>query len=160
MRPSNSMTQMSRSAFLALSIAACFPTMVAFAAEPDSAQPKMRTDLAIATASGLTGAQEVPPVDTTASAVSHIIVGGNLAVSGTVDTSGIKGTVAHIHQGAAGTNGPPVITLVKTTETQWSVPAGATLTPAQFKTYQAGGLYVNVHSAAHPSGEIRMQLKP
>jgi CHRD domain len=160
MRSSNSMTRLSGSALLTLSIAACFPTLVAFAAEPVSPEPKMQTDLPIATAAGLTGAQEVPPVDTTASAVSHITVGGNLAVSGTVDTNGIKGTAAHIHEAAVGANGPPIITLVKSSETQWSVPAGATLTPAQYKTYKAGGLYVNVHSAAHPSGEIRMQLKP
>lgn len=160
MRSSNSMARFSGSAVLALGVAACIPAIVAFAAEPKSTQTPMQTDLPVTTASGLTGAQEVPPVDTTASAVSHIAIGGNLAVTGTVDTSGIKGTVAHIHQGAAGTNGPPVITLVKTSESQWSVPAGATLTPAQYTIYKAGGLYVNVHSAAHPSGEIRMQLKP
>ena len=120
----------------------------------------MQTERASASASGLTGAQEVPPVDTAASGVAHITVSGNLAVSGTVETSGIQATVAHIHQAAVGANGPPIITLVKSSETQWSVPEGASLTPAQYKAYKAGGLYVNVHSAAHPSGEIRMQLKP
>jgi hypothetical protein len=34
------------------------------------------------------------------------------------------------------------------------------LTPEQLKSYQAGELYVNVHSAANKGGEIRAQLKP
>ena len=42
----------------------------------------------------------------------------------------------------------------------WSVPAGARLTDAQYDSYQAGNLYVNVHSANHQGGEIRAQLRP
>ena len=34
------------------------------------------------------------------------------------------------------------------------------LTDDQFKAYKAGELYVNVHSAANPGGEVRAQLKP
>ena len=30
----------------------------------------------------------------------------------------------------------------------------------QLKAYKAGELYVNVHSAANPGGEVRAQLKP
>ena len=68
--------------------------------------------------------------------------------------------MAHIHLAPPGTNGPPIITLVKTSETVWSVPDGAMLTDDQFKSFKDGNLYVNVHSAAHPGGEIRTQLKP
>jgi hypothetical protein len=108
----------------------------------------------------LSGDQEVPPVETLASGRSDIVIGDDRSVSGGVDTSGVDGTAAHIHQGAAGTNGPVIVTLTKILATRWSVPRGTKLTEAQFESYKAGLLYVNVHSAAHKSGEIRVQLKP
>ncbi len=66
---------------------------------------------------------------------------------------------AHIHEGASGKNGPDIITLKKTSDNEWSVPDDAKLTDAQYDAFKAGHLYVNVHSDAHKSGEIRGQLK-
>ena len=74
-------------------------------------------------------------------------------------TSGIAGTAAHIHEAAPGKNGPVIIPLAKKGDT-YTVPAGAKLTDAQFASFQAGNLYVNVHTAANSGGEIRAQLKP
>ena len=74
-------------------------------------------------------------------------------------TSGIAGTAAHIHEAAMGANGGVVVPLEQKSDGVWSVPAGARLTDAQVKTLNAGGLYVNVHSAANKGGEIRAQLK-
>lgn len=107
----------------------------------------------------LTGSQEVPPVKTAATARSMIVIGSDLSVTGTVATSGIEGTVAHIHLAPFGINGPPIITLLKTSATQWTVPAGAVVTQAQYDSFVRGDLYVNVHSAANPKGEIRLQLR-
>jgi hypothetical protein len=108
----------------------------------------------------LSGAQEVPPVTTSASGTGTIIVGADKAVSGSVTTTGVVGVAAHIHQGAMGQNGPVIIPLTKTADNVWSVPAGAALTDEQDKAFKAGNLYVNVHSAANKGGEIRGQLKP
>ncbi|RTZ48081.1 CHRD domain-containing protein [Candidimonas sp. SYP-B2681] len=108
----------------------------------------------------LSGAQEVPAVTTAAKGNGTITIGDDKTVSGSVTTSGVVGTVAHIHEGLAGKNGPPIITLEKKGENQWMVPANAKLTDAQYQAYKAGNLYVNVHSAAHKGGEIRDQLKP
>ncbi|HWJ06421.1 MAG TPA: CHRD domain-containing protein [Steroidobacteraceae bacterium] len=108
----------------------------------------------------LTGAEEVPPVSTAATGAGTIKVNDDMTVSGSVTTKGIKGVAAHIHSGAVGKNGPPVIPLEQTSPGVWSVPAGSKLTADQYKMFKAGELYVNVHSAAHKDGEIRGQLKP
>src|SRR3954447_13212714 len=116
--------------------------------------------LAAATKVTLSGDQEVPPVTTSASGNGTITVGDDKSVSGSVTTSGIAGMAAHIHEAAAGKNGPVAVPLTKTSDNVWSVPPGAKLNDAQFKSYKAGHLYVNVHSEAHKDGEIRGQLKP
>jgi hypothetical protein len=111
-------------------------------------------------ASELTGAQEVPPVTTKASGKNMITVAGDKSVSGSVTVDGVNATAAHIHQGAMGENGPVIVPLTKTSDKAFSAPPNAKLTDAQYAAYKAGNLYVNVHSAAHPGGEIRVQLKP
>jgi hypothetical protein len=107
----------------------------------------------------LSGDQEVPPVQTPATGSGSITVEDDKSVKGKITTDGIKGSGAHIHEGAVGKNGPDIITLKKTGDNEWSIPADAKLTDAQYDAYKAGGLYVNVHSDAHRSGEIRGQLK-
>jgi hypothetical protein len=108
----------------------------------------------------LSGDAEVPPVATKASGTGSIKVAADKTVSGAVTTTGVEGTAAHIHEGAAGKNGGVAVPLEKGAGGKWSVPAGVKLTDAQFDAFKAGNLYVNVHSAANPSGEIRAQLKP
>jgi CHRD domain len=108
----------------------------------------------------LTGAEETPPVTTTATGTGAITIAADKSVSGTIKTAGIVGTVAHIHVGAPGQSGPPIVTLDKTAEGVWAVPAGSKLTDEQYASFKAGNLYVNVHSAEHKPGEIRGQLKP
>lgn len=106
----------------------------------------------------LSGDQEVPPVTTAAKGSGTIIINDDMTIRGSVATTGVEGTMAHIHQGAVGKNGPPIITLTKSGD-NWMVPADAKLSDAQYKAFKAGELYVNVHSAAHKGGEIRGQLK-
>jgi hypothetical protein len=108
----------------------------------------------------LSGAEETPPVTTSASGAGTITIAADKSVSGTIKTSGIDGTVAHIHVGAPGQSGPPIITLNKGADGVWSVPPSSKLTDEQYASFKAGNLYVNVHSAEHKPGEIRAQLKP
>jgi CHRD domain len=108
----------------------------------------------------LSGSQEVPPVTTAASGSGTITVAADMAISGSVTTTGINGTAAHIHMGAMGTNGPVIVPLVKAGDGVWAVGTGAKLSDAQYAAFKAGNTYVNVHSEANKGGEIRGQLKP
>jgi hypothetical protein len=108
----------------------------------------------------LSGDQEVPPVKTAASGSGTIVISSDKSVRGSISTTGVDATAAHIHEGPAGKNGPVIIPLTKGPDNTWSVGPGAKLTDAQYASYLAGNLYVNVHSAANKGGEIRAQVKP
>jgi len=108
----------------------------------------------------LSGAEEVPPVSTRAAGSGVLTIGQDMAVSGGIATTGVVATMAHIHVGKSGANGPVAVTLARNGDSGWTVPPGARLTEAQYQAYKAGELYVNVHSEAHKGGEIRGQLSP
>ena len=107
----------------------------------------------------LSGANEVPAVSTSASGTGNVTVGSDRSVTATITVTGMNGTAAHIHEAAAGANGPVIVPFVKQGDNTFVAPPGAKMTEAQYDAYKAGRTYVNVHSAAHPSGEIRAQLK-
>lgn len=107
----------------------------------------------------LSGDQEVPAVKSAGSGTGLVLIGTDKTISGSVTSTGIDGTAAHIHEAAPGKNGSVIIPLTKDGNT-YAVPAGAKLTDTQFASYMAGNLYVNVHTKANPDGEIRGQLKP
>jgi CHRD domain len=65
-------------------------------------------------------------------------------------------TAAHIHLGAMGASGNVVVPLCGPCKS--SVKGTATLTKALLKDLKTHKLYVNVHTAKNPSGEIRGQL--
>jgi hypothetical protein len=107
----------------------------------------------------LTGAEEVPPVSAAGSGSGSFRVASDGTITGSVTTSGVQGTMAHIHRGAKGANGPIVVPLEKNGDT-YAVPAGRKLTPQQMDDLKAGNLYVNVHTNANKGGEVRGQLAP
>ena len=112
----------------------------------------------------LSGENEVPPVVTEARGFAalhlHHATG---EVEFRLSETGIQTpTMAHIHEGAAGTNGPVRIDLLSigggTFNPETPIQGRFTLTPTQITTMQGEGFYANVHSAAHPGGEIRGQV--
>ncbi len=107
----------------------------------------------------LSGGNEVPPVTTSASGTGTVTVNPDHTVSASITATGMTATASHIHEGAVGTNGPVIVPFTKTGDNTFAAPAGAKLTDSQYASYKAGNLYVNVHSAQHPGGEIRAQLK-
>jgi hypothetical protein len=65
---------------------------------------------------------------------------------------------AHIHRGAAGTNGPIVVPFVApTTGMSQGCVSVADALLNEIRS-DPGGFYVNVHTTAHPGGEIRGKL--
>lgn len=108
----------------------------------------------------LSGDQEVPAVMTKAAGSGTITIHADKSVSGSVTTTGVVATMAHIHHAPPGKAGPVIIPMVKSGEATWSVVPGAKLSDEQFAAYKAGELYVNVHSMENKPGEIRGQLKP
>jgi CHRD domain len=107
----------------------------------------------------LTGSEEVPPAQTSGSGNGSFRVAQDGTLTGSVSTTGVQGTMAHIHQGAKGANGPVIIPLTKSGDT-YTVPEGRKLSDAQLKALQSGQLYVNVHSDKYKGGEVRAQLQP
>ena len=77
----------------------------------------------------------------------------------TVTYRGLTGPAraAHIHGSAAkGVNAPPIIPFPKPAS---PIKGSVKLTDAQVQSLETGMLYVNVHTAAHPAGEIRGQIE-
>jgi hypothetical protein len=107
----------------------------------------------------LTGANEVPAVDTKASGSGTVTVGDDCSVQANIKVTGMTATAAHIHQGAAGANGKVIVPFEKKGDDTFVAPAGAKFDAQGCADYKAGKTYVNVHSDAHKAGEIRAQLR-
>jgi hypothetical protein len=121
----------------------------------------------------LTGQQEVPPVQTTASGMAWFKpmqdkIWFKLNVT---DMQGV--TQAHIHTGKQGENGPILVTLYKSDTPQsingklayGNITANLLEGPMKGKqisdlatAMSNGSTYVNVHTEKHPNGEIRGQI--
>jgi hypothetical protein len=118
----------------------------------------------------LSGANEVPQRPTSASGSASFVLDED-TVFFTVGVQGINQvTMAHIHSGAAGTNGPVRVDLFlgPTTGAVNGTLAESTFTAANVRgvTFEAlleemrtGNAYVNVHTTQFPSGEVRGQLQ-
>jgi carbon monoxide dehydrogenase subunit G len=66
----------------------------------------------------------------------------------------------HLHSGFAGTNGPVLLPLfpVGDSETSFSSTEADAIADIDFEQIAKGGTYINVHSAANGSGEVRGQV--
>jgi hypothetical protein len=108
----------------------------------------------------MTSASEVPPTGTSgAGSVDATYDTDSHKLDYTLTWSGLTGpaTMAHFHGPApAGKNAGVSVPLG--TSPVSPLKGSATLTEAQGKQLEAGLWYANVHTAAHPKGEIRGQV--
>ena len=122
----------------------------------------------------LSGDQQVPPIQTSASGKAWFKpMPDNVGFE--VNVTDIQGvTMAHIHSGKQGENGPPIVPLYKsdtpygqmsgvlakgnfTAETFQGPMAGKPLSDL-ITDMQNGETYVNIHTQQNPDGEIRGQI--
>lgn len=109
--------------------------------------------------SELSARNEVPPNASAGTGRATVTMDRSTRVlTWSVAYSGLTGpaTGAHIHTGAEGANGPVTIPF---TLSPSPITGSATLTEAQAQQLAAGQMYVNIHTAANPGGEIRGQLR-
>jgi hypothetical protein len=111
----------------------------------------------------LSGKDEVPPVDTTATGTAQFQLspdGKELTYDLTTKDQGFM--MAHIHQGKAGENGPPVAPLSmgkgKITASDLQGPLSGKQLKDLVDLMSNGGAYVNIHTQQHQDGEIRGQI--
>jgi|SRR5215813_340144 len=123
----------------------------------------------------LKGSNEVPPVDIKAAGTATFTV-SSTSVEYKVTASGLSGnaTGVHIHLGPTTASGPVVVPFPASAinnGANGSVTISGTFTQADIKPQttlksldelvaqmRAGSTYVNIHTAAHPGGEIRGQI--
>lgn len=122
----------------------------------------------------LSGDQQVPPVQTSASGMAWFKpMQDNVGFE--VNVTDIQGvTLAHIHAGKQGEKGPPIVPLFKsdpipgpitgvlakgnfTADTFQGPMVGKPLSEL-ITAMQNGQTYVNIHTQQHPEGEIRGQI--
>ena len=122
----------------------------------------------------LFGDQEVPPIQTNASGMTWFKpMQDNVWFK--VNVTDIQGiTMAHIHSGKQGENGPPIVPLYKSDTPSGPIVgilAKGNITADTFQgpmtgkpisdlitAMQNGETYVNIHTQQNPNGEIRGQI--
>ena len=159
----------------ALPLAALLLALTATACDDDSpAAPRPEQFAAT-----LSGANEVPPVTTTATGSASFTAVGDTAISYTITVNGLTGiTMGHIHAGAAGVNGGVVVWLLPPNGTAPQTPSGTIngalvsgrITAASIRglsgappisldslkrLMRGGNAYVNLHTSRFGGGELR-----
>ncbi|HTJ57215.1 MAG TPA: CHRD domain-containing protein [Devosiaceae bacterium] len=141
------MSALFRTAFIASALGLTFAAAPAFAATE-----KFSADLTAAA---------VGPTDTSTgtgtATISYNTTSKVLTWSITYKGLTGKATAAHFHgPAAAGTNAPPEVPLKGSLGSP--IKGRATLTAKEAADLEAGMLYLNVHTAKYPDGEIRGQV--
>ena len=108
----------------------------------------------------LSGASEVPPGDPDGWGRARITINDSAnTVCTDLEVRDIGDvTAAHIHRGAAGVNGPPVVTLDAPDDNDSDDCDTKDDALVDEMRKNPGAFYVNVHTAQYPDGAVRGQL--
>jgi hypothetical protein len=110
----------------------------------------------------LSGDNEVPSVTTSATGSGSLTLDTSTnMLTGSFSVSGLTATAGHIHTGFAGTNGDVLLALELSSDSKtFTVPKNTTLDATALASLNNGKLYINIHSTAFASGELRGQVLP
>ena len=109
----------------------------------------------------LNGSSQVPPTDSKAKGKGQFLYDDkSKKLSWTITYWGLrdKAKSAHLHGPAS--EGANADTMITVSPLQSPIKGAAILTKEQVKALTGGDMYIDVHSAKYPNGEIRGQLKP
>jgi hypothetical protein len=87
--------------------------------------------------------------------VTATLAGNKLTINGTAEGLRSPATVAHIHRGAPGIPGPPILDLAITNTTTPTISGTVDLTPQMVQDLKNGQLYVQLSSERAPDGNLR-----
>ncbi|MEO6327749.1 MAG: CHRD domain-containing protein [Ginsengibacter sp.] len=109
----------------------------------------------------LEASQETSPVTSSASGI--VIIKYDMAtrvvqLHGNYRNLTSAASASHIHNAGPGLTAPPLFNLTNSGGTTGTLSGSFTITVVQEAYLLAGNMYVNVHSATYPGGEIRAQL--
>ena len=109
----------------------------------------------------LDGSQETPPVATDASGTAWLVLNKSLSsLNYRITYANLQGqfTDAHFHLGAVGVGGGVVNPITSSFSGNTGSGTWSNLPDSLLADLIKGDLYLNVHSSAHPGGEIRGQV--
>ena len=111
----------------------------------------------------LAGTNEVPAVSTTATGLAILRLTDDKVLYSKVTVNNLESndtlTVSHIHPGAAGTNGSPLIFLCNSATDFGVLKVSAPLDDASYNQLLNNAMYANAHSRRHGSGLVRGQIR-
>jgi hypothetical protein len=111
----------------------------------------------------LSGSNEVPQVTTTATGLAILRLTDDKVLYSRVTVNNLESndtlTVAHIHPGATGVNGPPLIFLCNSVTDFGVLKISSPLPDAQYNQLIYDPMYVNAHSRRRPAGIVRGQIR-
>ena len=116
-------------------------------------------------AAQLEGDQVEPSVTTAASGTASmfLFLGQGAGLNYTITVQGLTIASAHFHGAPLGENGPILKTIDfngNSIEGFWSYSDSIALTDSIVTELLAGNIYINIHTADNPAGEIRGQVLP
>lgn len=107
------------------------------------------------------GDQEAPAVTTTAMGVASLMLNQNMdSICIDISANDLSGAITgiHIHEAMMGMNGPVVVDLTSGINGN-RVTMQVAVSDSMLQKMMMGMYYLNLHTAANPSGEIRGQIK-